>query len=114
LKIRMAKNSLFAVLLRSPWWISAAVAVVLAVLALALLPADYRVVGAVSALPFAVIAAMAARRQWDLPNAEQVEQTARTLGAMAWPAFALQLEDIFRRDGWTVQRGSAQLNWRRR
>jgi restriction system protein len=49
LKIRMAKNSLFAVLLRSPWWISAAIAVVLAVLALALLPADYRVVGAVSA-----------------------------------------------------------------
>ena len=108
MKIRMAKNSLFAVLLRSPWWISAAIAVVLAVLALALLPADYRVVGAVSALPFAVIAALAARRQWDLPNAEQVEQTARTLGAMAWPAFALQLEDIFRRDGWTVQRGSAE------
>jgi len=108
LKIRMAKNSLFAVLLRSPWWISAAIAAVMTALALALLPPDYRVVGALSALPFCVIAAMAARRQWHLPNAAQVEQTAKTLGAMAWPAFAQQLEDTFRRDGWTVQRGKAE------
>jgi restriction system protein len=108
LKIRMAKNSLFAVLLRSPWWISAAIALVMTVLALALLPADYRVVGAVSALPFAVIAALSARRQWRLPSQAQVQQTAQDLGRMAWPAFAQELEDCFRRDGWTVQRGAAE------
>lgn len=105
MKIRMAKNSLFAVLLRSRWWVSAAVAVVLTVLALALLPAEYRVIGALSALPFYVIAVLAARRQWHLPSPGQVAQTAQTLGALAWPVFAQQLEDTFRRDGWTVQRG---------
>jgi restriction system protein len=108
LKIRMAKNSLFAVLLRSRWWISAGLAVALTALAMALLPPDYRVVGALSALPFYVIAALAARRQWALPSDEQVAQTAKDLSAMAWPAFSQQLEDSFRRDGWTVQRGQAE------
>ena len=60
----MAKNSLFAVLLRSPWWVSAVIGLVLALLALALLPEQLRAVGAVSGLPFAVIGVMAARRQW--------------------------------------------------
>lgn len=102
----MAEKSLFSVLLRSPWWISAAIAAVLALVAAALLPAEFRVVGAVSALPFAVISAMAARRQWRLPNATQVSQTLQSVGRMAWPEFAQTLEEAFRRQGYTVERGS--------
>jgi len=101
----MAKNSLFATLLRSPWWVSLAIAVVLALLAGALLPADYRAAGALSTLPFVVIAALAARRQWRLPSAARVAQTLEAVGTMAWPAFATLLEEAFRRDGYTVQRG---------
>ena len=101
----MAKNSLFATLLRSPWWVSLAIAVVLALLAGALLPADYRAAGALSTLPFVVIAALAARRQWRLPSAARVAQTLEAVGTMAWPAFAALLEEAFRREGYTVQRG---------
>jgi len=108
LKIRMAKNSLFAVLLRSPWWISAAIAAAMVAAAMALLPADYRIVGALSALPLCVIAVLAARRQWHLPSATQVAQTAQAAAAMGWPAFAQQLEGIFKRDGWTVIGGGAE------
>lgn len=108
MKLKMAKNSLFAVLLRSPWWISAAIAVVMSTAAMALLPSQYRIVGALSALPFYVIAALAARRQWRLPSAAQVEQTAQELSRLNWPAFADQLEAAFQRDGWTVQRGKAE------
>ena len=100
----MAKNSLFAVLLRSPWWISIAIATVVALLAGALLPAQYRLVGVVSALPFVVIGALAARRQWRLPSAAQVSQTLQSVGQMAWPEFAQQLEATFQRQGYTVQR----------
>jgi restriction system protein len=103
----MAKNSLFAVLLRAPWWVSLVVATALALLAAALLPAAYKAVGAVSALPFVVIAAIAATRQWRLPSAARVEQTRQALATMAWPPFADLLEDAFRRDGYTVQRLSA-------
>jgi restriction system protein len=107
LKFEMAKNSLFAVLLRSPWWVSFAIAAALALLAAAVLPADYRVVGALSTLPFVVIGAIAARRQWQLPSTAQVARTTQAVRAMAWPEFAQQLEDAFRRDGYTVQRSTA-------
>ncbi len=67
MKFRMAEKSLFAVLLRSPWWVSMLVAAVLALLAAALLPAAYRLVGALSAAPFVVIGVFAAVRPWRLP-----------------------------------------------
>lgn len=102
----MAKNSLFATLLRSPWWVSIAIAAVLALLALALLPTDYRVAGALSTFPFVVIAAIAAYRQWRLPSAARVSETVEAVGTMAWPAFAKLLEEAFRRDGYTVQNGT--------
>ena len=101
----MAKNSLFAILLRSPWWVSAGIALLLGLLSFALLPEQYRVVGALSGLPFAVVGAIAARRQWHLPSAARVAQTQQALATMAWPAFAALLEQAFRRDGYSVQRG---------
>ena len=59
----MAENSLFAILLRSPWWVSLGVALALALLMRLLLPKDYAVAGMLGALPFVVIAAIAAWKQ---------------------------------------------------
>lgn len=103
----MAKNSLFAVLLRSPWWVSLAIAAALALLAGALLPDGYRVAGALAGLPLVVVSALAARRQWHLPSAARVAQTQVAVSAMAWPAFSLLLEQAFQRDGHVVRRGKA-------
>lgn len=103
----MAKNSLFAILLRSPWWVSLAVGAVLAAIGAALLPAEYKIAGALSALPFVVIAALAARRQWHLPSAARVAKVQTAVAAMPWPAFAALLEQAFQRDGHTVLRGRA-------
>jgi restriction system protein len=102
----MADKSLFAILLRSPWWISLAIAAALGLVAAALLPADYKVVGALSSFPFVVIAALAARRQWRTPGAAQVERIRQAVAAMAWPTFARALEDAFRRDGYSVKAGA--------
>lgn len=63
MKLRMAENSLFAILLRSRWWISLLIALGIGLVAAALLPAQWRVVGAVSGMPFIVIAVLAARHQ---------------------------------------------------
>ena len=104
MKFKMAPNSLFAILLRSRWWISLSIGLVLVGVASALLPAAYRAVGAVSGLPFIVIAAMAAWRGRDQPSAAQIERTTQALGTMNWPAFAQALEAAFKRDGFTVQR----------
>ncbi len=85
---KLPRNSLFAILLRSPWWISFAIAGGLSMLAMALLPTDYRVVGALSSLPFVVIGVMALRRQWNLPGAKEIERTTQTLATLNWQQFA--------------------------
>lgn len=100
----MAKNSLFSILLRSPWWISLALGLLLGVLGLALLPAQLRAVGALAGLPFLVVSVVAARRQWHAPSAARIARTQQALATMAWPAFAALLEQAFRREGYAVQR----------
>jgi restriction system protein len=106
MKLKMARNSLFAVLLRSPWWISILIALALGLIAGALLPQPYRAVGALSGLPFLVIGAVSAYRRRHLPSAERVAATQQALSTMAWPAFADLLEQAFVRDGYAVQRGA--------
>ncbi|MGD9834763.1 MAG: restriction endonuclease [Piscinibacter sp.] len=104
MKFQMAPNSLFAILLRSPWWYSLAIALVLGAVMAAVMPDGWRVVGALSSFPFAVVAAIALGRQWKQPSAEQVEQTRQRLMAMGWPEFSALLEQAFVRDGNRVQR----------
>jgi restriction system protein len=104
----MAKKSLFAVLLRSPWWASALIALVVGLLGFVLLPDPLRVGGALSGLPFMVIAGIAAWRQWPLPSAARVDETRLALATMAWPAFASLLEQAFLRDGYSVQRSQTE------
>ena len=63
MRLKMARNSLFAVLLRSSWWISLAVALVVAAASRALLPTEYWVFGAMGSFPFVVIAGIALLKQ---------------------------------------------------
>ena len=104
MKFRMAENSLFAILLRSPWWISLALALVVALVARLALPAELVVVGALGGLPFLVISALALRRQWREPARAEIQQTADAVAAMGWPVFADRLEDAWRRQGYEVVR----------
>jgi restriction system protein len=104
-KFKMPRNSLFAVLLRAPWWVSLAIAAVLSLVLAALLPDAYRVVGALSTFPFVVIGALAAWRQAQLPSAAEVARTQETVTAMTWAAFSARLEEAFRQDGFEVQPG---------
>lgn len=100
----MAENSLFAILLRSPWWISIMICVALGALGVALLPERFRIVGALSGLPFGIIGVVAAMRQRHLPSAALVDATRQSVAGMAWPSFATLLAQGFEREGYTVQR----------
>jgi len=102
MEFRMAPNSLFAILLRSPWWISFAVAAAFVAAARALLPAEYFAVGALGAMPFAVIGAIAAWRQLGVPSPARVAEALDAIRAMPWSAFAAAIVDAFRRDGHAV------------
>jgi restriction system protein len=100
----MAENSLFAILLRSAWWISVLVAVGIVLVSRIALPDKYFVFGAVAALPFLVIACIALWRQLQKPSAARVATTLEEVGAMNWRDFSASMESAFRRDGYEVSR----------
>jgi restriction system protein len=99
---RFNENSLFAILLRSPWWISVAIACAVAAIALALLPEAYRIFGAVSGLPFLVIGCIAAWKQWEAPSSTRIDKTIAAVRAMSWVEFSRAMESAYRRQGYGV------------
>ena len=104
MKFKMAPNSLFAVLLRSPWWISILIALGVGAAAYALMPDPYRQVGAMGGMPFFVIGLVALWQQMQRPSAKRSDEIVRLAGAMSWPVFAAALEDGFTRQGFRVER----------
>ena len=99
----MAEKSLFAVLLRSPWWISMVVAAVIALLAKAFGPAQYANGMALGGFPFVVIGLLALRRQWGVPSAAQVAAMLPRLVAMPWAEFSAALRAAYERQGYQVK-----------
>jgi len=101
MKFEMNKNSLFAVLLRSPWWISFVIAAGVVAAARFVLPEIYAFF---VALPFLAIGSYAAWQQLRAPSTAKVAKTLAALRAMGWEDFASAVSEAFRRDGYTVSR----------
>jgi restriction system protein len=101
MKWELNKNSLFAIMLRSPWWVSALAAIGLVVGLRLLIPTSYAVF---AALPLAVIAAYVAWQQLRAPSARRVAGTLERLRAMSWEDFSAAVEEAYRREGYTVSR----------
>ena len=104
MKLKMNQNSLFAILLRSPWWVSFIVAVVVALLARLILPAYLAIYSVISGLPFLIIGAIAFYKQMRVPSATRVASTIEAVNAMSWRDFAAVLEEGLRNDGYAVTR----------
>jgi restriction system protein len=100
----MAEKSLFAVLLRSPWWMSLGVGLLVVLVARAFAPEKYWLFAATGAVPFAVIAGIALVKQWGRPSAARTQAVVERVRAMPWRDFAQALEDAFARDGAQVER----------
>ena len=98
----MSEKSLFAILLRSPWWWSFLIAAVLMLLARVFLPEAFRAVGMLSALPFAVLGIIAAWRQRDKPSPERVALALTDLANMSWKQFLPIMEQAFVQQGFSV------------
>ena len=102
MKWKMSDRSLFAVLLRSPWWISMVLAAALALAASALLPEAYKSVGALSCFPFVVVGVIAAWRQRANLSPEQAQALQSELAAMNWRAFSQLLQQAYALQGYEV------------
>jgi restriction system protein len=104
MKFKPSKDSIFGVLLRSPWWMSAGIAVVLIIGAVAALPREYWAIGVFASIPFVVIAVLAGWRQLRTPSSSRVDAIAAAAAAMPWAAFSSAIQTAFERDGCQVER----------
>jgi restriction system protein len=106
MKLEMHPNSLFAVLLRSPWWVSIGIAVALFALARMLLARFEQpdLYGFMVALPFAVIGCYAAWQRLRAPSAKKIAGRLEALRAMGWEEFAAAVEAAYRKEGYAVER----------
>ncbi|MBS7807444.1 restriction endonuclease [Variovorax sp. PCZ-1] len=100
----MAPNSLFAVLLRNPWWVSFLLAAVISVICAALLPKDLVVYGVLGTFPFLVIGCIALSRQWNKPSAAAVQAEVERMAGLSWRDFSKELEAKFIKQGFEVER----------
>ncbi|GKS99327.1 restriction endonuclease [Acidovorax sp. SUPP3434] len=104
MKFKMAPNSLFAILLRSPWWISWSVAGLIALVCGALLPSHIAPYAAVGALPIFGVGCLAAWRQWRAPSSARVQAVLGQAAEMPWRSFADALERAWQAEGYAVRR----------
>lgn len=94
-----ASGSLFAILARSPFWVSLLIAGALFAVARNFLP---DLLAASTTLPFLGIAAFAGWRQFKAPSPTRVTETLDRLRAMPWEQFAAVIAETFRREGYEV------------
>jgi restriction system protein len=101
MNFRLPENTLFAILLRSRWWVSLLVALGIFAAVRVFLEPIYAVF---AALPFIVIAVIAGWKQRHVPSGARLEAAMAALHAMTWEAFARALEQGYQRQGYTVKR----------
>lgn len=98
----MSPNSLFAILLRSPWWISFVIAGLIGVGASVLAPDPYKLAGALGSLPLVGVGCVAAWRQLRSPSAAQADGALAVAVNQPWRDFAATLQSAW-------QAGAAQV-----
>src|SRR5689334_975278 len=101
MKLGMHSNSLFAVLLRSPWWVAGLVVAGTFGATRLFLPTEF---AAFATLPFAAIMVYVAWKQLRAPSGRRVARTLERLRAMSWDEFSVALAEGYRREGYEVKR----------
>jgi restriction system protein len=104
MKLKMNRNSLFAMLLRSPWWVSGGIAAALFTAARIVLPEQYGPYAFFVALPFWVIAAYVGWQQLRAPSQSAIAAAIETLRALSWNDFSAAVEAAYQGEGYTVAR----------
>ena len=98
---QLPRNSLFAILLRSPWWLSLLLAFgMFAGVRMFFAPG----IAAFFALPFLAIGLYAAVQQLRQPSEGRVAETLARAKELPWDGFRAALEGAYQREGYTVTR----------
>ena len=99
----MAENSLFAILMRSRWWISFAICAAVALISFAAFPKDIAPFAALGAFPFFIVGCIAAYKQLRAPSAAQAQQLLDECAALPWKQFSQRLAAGWQAEGYGVE-----------
>ncbi len=103
MSFKLPPNSLFAILLRSPWWVSLFIALILSLLGSFLSRENFVLFIVPAMIPFVGIGLWAGWKQWQLPSSAQVEATLVAIAAMPWRDFSEVMSQAYRREGYEVK-----------
>src|SRR5262245_25867469 len=99
--LKLHQNSLFAILLRSPWWVSGLAALAIFGVVRFFLEWYFALF---AAAPFIGIGTWCAWRELRRPGAKRIAATLERARAMPWEEFCAALEAAYRREGNGVTR----------
>ena len=102
MSFKLPPNSLFAILLRSPWWLSLFVALMLSLLGSFLSRENFVLFIVPAMIPFVGIGLWAGWKQWQLPSSGQVEATLVAIAAMPWREFSTVVTQAYQREGYQM------------
>lgn len=91
----MAKSSLFAVLLRSPWWYSVLIGLVIISISSVVVGGQYVLLGIFGALPFFGIAGYAGYKLSQLPSQKRVQEVDQQARKMPATQIAAKIADSY-------------------
>ncbi|MGA0116502.1 MAG: restriction endonuclease, partial [Burkholderiales bacterium] len=94
------ENSLFMILMRKDWWVSALCAVATFALVQNFMPWGYALF---ATTPFTIITLMVIWKQIRVPSGARLERRLEQIRALPWEAFAAKLEAAFRAEGFNVK-----------
>ena len=99
--LELPRNSLFAILLRSPWWLGLLLAFgMFAAVRMFFAPG----IAAFFALPFLAIGLYAGVQQLRQPSDKSIAETVARAKELPWDGFRAALEGAYQRGGYTVTR----------
>ncbi len=101
MKWKIPENSLFAILLRQSWWVSALAALATFVVVQNFLAWGYALF---ATLPLTLISLMVVWKRIFGPNGARVGKVLEKTRSMSWEDFAQALERGYKADGYAVQR----------
>lgn len=109
---RMNQNSLFAILLRSPWWYAVLIGIFVIAVSLAIAGGKFLLLGIFGAIPFLGIGAYAGHKQAQLPSQKRVLEVTSEARKMPAKQIAEKVADSYiqeRYDSEVFNGGAAEL-----
>jgi len=99
---KMAQGSVFAVLLRSPWWYSVLIALLMVSISVLVAGSRYIILGFAAAVPFIGIACVVVYRQYQLPSHKRILEVVESARKLSAKQLAMKIADSYEKQNFDI------------